>query len=653
MSTRKQFLMSTLTTAATAAALSSSETAEAAPAVPAYRTITPIAPDRIKAIAALLPAKPKGFGLPCKAADRSSWDALRAHPAFATVIANGEKRLTEPFPAWNDDLFLEFSRIGQRPNGEKMVAARHGFLAPLVWAECLENKGRFVPRIERALKEVASEKTWTLPAHDAKLTSYNGTEYIVDLGASLFAAEVAQTLYLLDGVIDPAVRRTVMETLQKYIFEPMRRTLASGKGHWWLTTTNNWNAVCLNGVTGAALAVLPTREERALFVGVAERYAQNSIDGFTDDGYCSEGMGYYNYGFGNFYLLREALWQATGGTMDLFATPKMRRIATYGPRLEIMNGAWPAIADCRFQTKVDPSILGYCSRVLGLGLTAYEKDYAAPGTLLKGCMTAFPNSASPGQAKPKTAVAAAPPVGKVSYFQDAGILILRPAAGSSGRLGAALKGGNNDEHHNHNDIGSFTLVVGREQVIGDPGGPLAYTSKTFGAERYTAFKLFASYGHPVPVLAGKQQRAGKAAAARVLRTDFTDTADTFALDIASAYPPGTVARYVRTFRYDRTGTGLLTIEDDFAFAGGAPQTFETALTTHGEWKETAANTLLFTRNGESVVVTIETPAESGGGATAAEVIEENSLPFTRVGFRLVKPLASGKVMMTFRPVAKA
>ena len=51
------------------------------------------------------------------------------------------------------------------------------------------------------------------------------------------------------------------------------------------------------GVTGAALALLPDKEERAYFVAAAEKYNVYGIKGYADDGYCSEGVGYYNYGF--------------------------------------------------------------------------------------------------------------------------------------------------------------------------------------------------------------------------------------------------------------------------------------------------------------------------------------------------------------------
>ena len=81
------------------------------------------------------------------------------------------------------------------------------------------------------------------------------------------------------------------------VFRPVYRCLEETKPFWWFTATNNWNSVCLAGVTGAALALLPDKEERAYFVAAAEKYNVYGMKGYADDGYCSEGVGYYNYGF--------------------------------------------------------------------------------------------------------------------------------------------------------------------------------------------------------------------------------------------------------------------------------------------------------------------------------------------------------------------
>ncbi|MGI0134923.1 MAG: TatD family hydrolase, partial [Candidatus Micrarchaeaceae archaeon] len=59
-------------------------------------------------IAAMLPAKPAEFGVPCS--DRAAWKPLNGK--FRQEIKQAEALMTKPFPAWNDNAYLEFSRTG-------------------------------------------------------------------------------------------------------------------------------------------------------------------------------------------------------------------------------------------------------------------------------------------------------------------------------------------------------------------------------------------------------------------------------------------------------------------------------------------------------------------------------------------------------------
>ncbi len=60
------------------------------------------------------------------------------------------------------------------------------------------------------------------------------------------------------------------------------------------------------------------REDRAWFLASMERYIPNYLAGFTPDGcHCSEGIGYWNYGFGYYALMAEAAGEATGWKLDL------------------------------------------------------------------------------------------------------------------------------------------------------------------------------------------------------------------------------------------------------------------------------------------------------------------------------------------------
>jgi hypothetical protein len=603
--------------------------------------LMPLDMRRVAEVAAMLPQTPKGFGDTYH--NRLVWDKLYSNPKYLKVIKTAEGLLNKPFPAWNDEQYLIYFTKGTRPEGEKMMDNRFAWLAPLVWAECLENKGRFVPTIQMVLTELIYQKSWTLPAHDKNKRNFETHNYAVDLNAAGMAQGIAQAVYLLDDKITPQLRTEVLSQMDQHVFNPVLRSVETGNNDsYWLTVVSNWNSVCLSGVTGAALAIIPDKQERAKFVTIAERYSKNSLAGFTDEGYCTEGLGYYAYGFGHYILLRESVLQATGKCIDLFADPKVRRIATYVPNLEIINNVYPNIADCHVDVKAPANILWYCSHTLGLGLKKYDTLTFISGTanLVEDMMYAFPNSASESKANSKPS-ALAP--GMRSYFKEAGVLIERPTPGSKAIIGAALKGGNNNELHNHNDVGSFSIAVGGEMLMGDPGGPSFYTAKYFGPERYT-YKLLASYGHPVPLVAGQEQHDGASAKAKILNTSFTDEEDQFVMDISSAYTVPALSKLIRTFTYDRGSLGSLTVTDDFKFK--TSQSFELALITRVHWKQIAPDQIEFDGQKEKMIATIKTKS---GFKIKSEIIEENAPAFTRIG--LVLPASeAGTVTVIFTPI---
>ncbi len=344
-------------------------------------------PKRVEAVAAMLDAHATGFGRP--ASDRTAWKAVGDRKVLGNVVRQAERLMGEKLPAWDDDAYLDFSRTGKRPRGEAMLRARTGRLYPLVIAECLEDRGRFLPAIQTALHEYASQPTWTLPAHDRDLNCFHGKAYNVDLGSSMFAVELAQTLYLLGDKLPPASRREVMAALETRVFAPVRDSLHTKRGNWWLRSTNNWNAVCLGGVVGAAQCVLDDRRQRAEFLAAGEHYSRYYLSGFGNDGYCVEGIGYWDYGFSYFILLREELLHSTSGKIDLFSDPKIHNVAMFGPRIEICDGVCPAFGDCHFGARPSASILAYCDHTLGLGLKT-PKLIVPVGGITGACMTAFP-----------------------------------------------------------------------------------------------------------------------------------------------------------------------------------------------------------------------------------------------------------------------
>ncbi|MDB5801300.1 MAG: hypothetical protein JWL63_2239 [Rhodocyclales bacterium] len=593
--------------------------------------------NRVAQLVVQVDEMPRGTGPRCN--DRAAWDAVALGGRLAAVKNAAEQLLTQGFPAWSDDAYLQYSSKGTRPEGERMMNARKAWLYPLVLAECLEGKGRFVPAIERTLMELDTQPTWTWPAHDATLRNFRRHDYEVDLLAADTAHDLAQTLYMLGDQLAPTLKQQTMVALEARVFAPMRRSFVDGgKDHWWLQADHNWNAVCLKGVVGAALAVLPTREDRALFVAAGEHYIRKYVAAFPADGYSPEGPGYWNYGFSHFTELRELLMQSTAGKLDLFADPRVRNIALYGFRIEMLPGNIAAFGDASRNTKMDDFTRAYANEVLALGmpqrlsglpLAASQPPNSAP--VAKAAMILFAQPASAGSTGTSTQV------GLHSYFDQVGVLISRPAANE--RIGVSIKAGGNG-NHSHNDVGSYAIGLGAEQPTGDMGMTV-YSAKTFSKQRYT-IKGINSYGHPVPVVAGQLQREATKLMPKVLATRFSDEFDEITLDMSSAYYDSSLKTLTRSLRHERAGSGAVQIEDRFLFE--QPETFEVALIVGGSWRMQSDDTLELWQKNEHLMAYIEASAPY---EIISEKVDDEGLAFTRLAVRLKGTQSAGFVRVRY------
>ncbi|MHC4480817.1 MAG: hypothetical protein ACYS1C_07590, partial [Planctomycetota bacterium] len=508
---------------------------------------------------------------------------------------------------------------------------------------CLDNRGRFLPKFEELVRALCAEPTWVMPAHDKDLANFEEKRIDIDLASSALAWDLATADYLLGDCLSAQARRLLRENVRRRVLEPFRDMVSGTRPpNQWLSRTNNWNAVCLAGVTGAALVQVESPRERAAFVVAAETYSENFLSGFGPDGYCTEGVGYWNYGLGHYVLLAEAVYQATGGELDLLDREGVAGPAAYGSRIEIANGAYPAFADCHVGVRASPRILWFVGRRLGVGMPECdEAELVSPeGHLAEAMMYSFPSSAS----RPGAMRGAAAGLEPRAWFHESGVLICRPGTKSACRLAVALKGGHNDEHHNHNDVGSYVVVAGERAVLLDPG-PEQYSARTFGPHRYES-EILNSYGHPVPVVARQLQSTGRQACGRVIRTEFTGLADTLVLDLSAAYEVPGLRKLQRTFTYCREGAGSLTVTDEVAF--DRPEQFGTALITLGGWEELDSGSLLVSDGEEAVRIDVEV---AGGRFD----IESEQIPLgvkpTRLGINLRRPVRQATVRVVITPLA--
>ncbi len=619
--------------------------AEIHAAVPSAPPFVKQSKSRIAELAAMLPEKPAAPG--ARISDRAAWDRLAATAQGKAVLKRAEGILSKPVPECPDVLYLEFSTPGNgnRTNYEKPYGARVAHLTDLVFGECLENKGRFLPKIIEYMEAICSERSWVMPAHDYGQQTFLGKGMIVDLGAAHRAAACAWAVSSLKGVLPADVSARMCAELERRVFAPMRRVCAAAdrdgcKPMWWFQNLSNWTAVCHSCVTRAALSVIEDRMDRAVFVEGAERSVPGFLMGFYDDGYCTEGIGYWNYGYGNFLTLALAVREATGGKVDFCASEKAKKVMEYGTGILIagMDGApiadgggrlspvvqqlghliWPEMPLAE-AARVRRPFFGNVAEVTLLDFGQWERVPPAPAA-------EYPER---------------------SAFPIAQMYVMRPGKSEMPfRLG--VKGGDNGEFHNHNDVGTYALFIGDRQLSGDPGGTV-YTAQTFSPRRYEN-KIINSYGHPVPVLNGVLQKEGGKFGGKMRETLFSRDCDTVVLDILGAYDIGEAKTksLVRTFVYDRAAKRV-SVTDKVEFEGVGR--FSVPVITAGTLTKVADGTYRLSvpqKDGKTLTAKVEMSVKGAGWRIEEERIDNpNRVSPNRYAITLSEPVASAEVSVVY------
>ncbi|MBQ3388886.1 MAG: heparinase II/III family protein [Thermoguttaceae bacterium] len=564
--------------------------------------------------------------------DREKWEYYASCTESAQTIKKAEKYLTEPIPELSEDLYKEFFASGNRTHYQNRRKVWVDRFSTLVMAELAENKGRFVPALEEIIRRFCEYPSWLLPAHDLLATVYDGKDEGPDLAATEFGGDLGIAVQAMEPVLSPEVVQMARENIRRRVLAPVRNKIEKG-GYpmiGWIIGTNNWNPVCFCGTTAAALSVCASAEERAWYLAAAEHFVSTRFFlGITDDGYCSEGVSYWNYGFGHFVILAELAQRGSGGAVNLYTCPKVRPLAEFALKMEVAPGRYAAFADCSPAVKLDKQLFALLSRRLNLGLDETERDFGYPHCKVKTPTAAaayfFPSYEAGGELPPLASSPDEKPADfltePVSRFPDAGVVICRPDGGDPSQIAAVFKGGNNGEMHNHNDLGTFCVLRGGVWLVIDPGKE-TYSKRTFSEHRYEG-ELLNSFGHPVPRINGTLQKPGAEVQAQVLEFEPAGDSVSYTLDLSAAYAGSGAERVVRRYEYTRAGQetpNRLTVTDTVTFAPGAPRTADFPLITFENWTQTGGQTIEITPR----------PAKDGstgpGIRVAVSAYDENGSP---------------------------
>src|SRR5699024_880986 len=357
--------------------------------------------------------------------------------------------------------------------------------------------------------------TWCRPAHHAPPGAQrrrlpDPTDPVLDL----FAAETGATLSwtghlhadLLDhlGLGDRPRREVTARGLRPFADR--------GRQHWWFGDQSNWNPWIVANVL--TCTTLLTAEEDLTRAIVPQALA--SLDGYLAavpaDGGCAEGIMYWWRSPACLFEAVDLLgWSDPAGAAQVLSTPLLAAMARY-PLLTHLGGDWWAsVADGVARVPepgpgVDkdrhpPALWHRFASAVGAADSAalaasFPRSLQVHQAFCRFLVTLFDRA---WPAAPETD----PPPAPDAWLPHPQLLTVSPV---DARLRLVAKGGQNDEPHNHLDVGSVLLAAGGEPVLIDVGTG-QYSAASFSAGRYATWFTQSQY-HCAPEVDGVAQGVG-------------------------------------------------------------------------------------------------------------------------------------------------
>lgn len=527
--------------------------------------------------------------------NRKYWNSIKTTRFAANVIKHAQKGLNTVATAPSTDYYLDFLRNGNRSRYEKEYVQLVQNYTNLTMAFCITNdKAKYQKSWNQYNDVLLNMATWVYPAHDSQLDNLLMRRPHIELVGSNTAATIATAKLLLAPYISKEKALEMQKAINRQILNPLLDMVQKKrKPDWCFLATNNWNAVCIANVVHTLLASDLSVETKKQALQFLLSQVNNYLKGFNKDGYCSEGISYWSYGFGHYLRLAALMYTVSQGKINLLQNPIAQKVSVFPDKFMLsQNQYFPAFADCSLNADIGDAIL-YLRNYL-LGYPVVDKEKIASNMLYQITILGLPKL----QGKIIKPFA----FEQVSSFNDTGVFVLRNQ--NKNGLIIACKGGDNNELHNHNDVGSFSIAInGDVTLLGDLGG-VVYTRDTFNKNRYKN-PMLNSFGHPVPVIDNMLQTTGNGTKANVLKFDKNKVSALVTLDIKNAYNEVKgIKKLERTFVNNFKENGEVTIIDQGDFEH--PKSFETALTTFGKITQIAPNKLLLEYRKAKLEITVDT-----------------------------------------------
>lgn len=502
--------------------------------------------------------------------DRAGWDALLGEKYKTALIREGEKLLNYEWLLVRATDYLEFERTGNRYVMQDRLNKNRSAINSLMFAELAEGKGRFIDQLINGVYLSCEITSWVYSAHLSRQSNHRSLpdfrEQVIDLSAGGYGAMLSWVYYYFHESFDkvnPSISIYLRQTLQERILD----AYMNNDSEWWLAfnwkpgiVINNWNPWCNSNVLQCFLLLENDLDKLTKGVWRTMQSVDKFINFVKEDGACEEGPSYWQHAAGKLYDYLQILFDGTAGKVSLFQEPMIRRMGEYISRSYIGNGWVANFADASAKGGGDAQLIYRYGRAVGsdemMHFAAYLMKGRRSSVQLGGdTFRSFQTLLSCNELEKTVASHDVPPC---TWYPETEFCYLTNKEGWF----LAAKGGFNNESHNHNDVGSFSLYVNTTPILIDAGVG-TYTRQTFGKERYTIWTMQSNY-HNLPVINGIPQSYGQ----QYKATDVICRPGRrfFSANIAKAYPEeAAINRWIRSYSL---GDRQLTVTDDFSLKSG-------------------------------------------------------------------------------------
>ncbi len=493
------------------------------------------------------------------ATGRQRWLEIPEHIKLATIRSAESYIHYDRVPIPASEIYAYFQE-GDRDTCDRHYTEIVSVLATLVQAECMEYRGRFLKTIINMVWGLCEQTLWALPPHYNMMGDSLERDFLAhppyhlfDLAAGEIGSTLAITHYLLGDIIaeiHPGVCERIRSELNLRIIDPfLERT-----DFWWMGYTgdfvNNWAPWCTSNALMTILLMEQDSVKRRESIEKSCTILNKFLKMYGEDGGCDEGSTYWFRAGASLFECLELISLATEGSLSWFNQPLIRSIGEYIKDMHIGANYFINFADGQHKLHANWKIIyRYGKRVssqkmVDLAIELAKLQYPLPELdrdLLRELPFLFLYDQFSQEGVQKSSDSSG------ALFQDIEASTRRGTTPKGMEFFVAVKGGHNNESHNHNDVGQYILYADNEPLLVDVGCGV-YTKKTFSSERYTIWTMQSQF-HNLPQVGGIMQAPGKEF--RAMNFHATQDSDYWktSLDIAKAYP-----REARILEWQRTVT---------------------------------------------------------------------------------------------------